>query len=451
MRLSLGLTILLLGTLLAGEAAAQAGQFGLSLDKKAKGLNAGDFLVLPSFGVGVGYDSNVFYEADDEWESPNSAVKMRLTPAVTISNRNPKDFSVALNGAATFNKYFSDSESVASHDGLTGEAGLRLGLFERSPVRLKLEESFRRVMERRNVESSRDFNRYVNRIGGDLVFKPGGGALGITLGYRFVSDFFSDVDKDWGDLIYHDIKLNSTWKFFPFTAAVLEANWQIRDYVADGGGFYGELTDSQPLRIKAGVTGFFTKKIALTALAGWGWSFHDSRPKETNPLTKGAEEGFSGFIAEVRLTGKWTENSLSELSYEQTFDDSLLSNYVVRYKAGIGHQQRLFRDILLKLQASYTYLDFATLPAAFYYGSDGSGGPYSEASFTRADALIAFGGSFEYEITRVLAVSAVYNLELYNYDFGNRSSVFYVGFPDGRRDYQQFTRHTVLGTISVRY
>lgn len=427
-----------------------AGTLSLPKQERVQGLNAGSFLLVPSLSLGVGYDSNLFYEADDEWEQPNAVMRMSVVPAVSISNRNPGDFRLALDGSATVNRYFSSDPDVTEQNGIGGDIALRAGLFERSPVVLRLEEQFRRVLERRNVESVRDFNRYVNRVGGDLLFKPGGGALAVTLGYRFVSDFFSDTDDNWGDLIYHDMKLSATWRFFPFTAALFEADWQIRDYVADGG-HYGELTDSKPLRLRAGVTGFITKRFAVTALLGWGWSFHADQPAETDPQTLDATDSYSGLLAEVRLAYKLSENGLTELGYEHSFDDSLLANYVSKHRISLSHQQRFFRDLLLDLKLSYTYLDFSTLPAAYYYGTDEEAAAYTEASFTRADAVIGVGATLDYDISRYLAVSLAYNLELYNYDFGDRTSVFYVGYADGTKDYQQYTRQTLMGYVIVRY
>lgn len=446
-----GTWIVFVALLIAPGVLSAQGMGKLSLPKaeREQGLVAGSFLMVPSLSLGIGYDSNVFYEADDEWEAPNGVMRMTLTPAIAITTRNPGDFRLSLDGSALINRYFSDDSDVAEQNGIGGDVSLRVGLFERSPVVVRLEESFRRVLERRNVESVRDFNRYVNRVGGDVLFRPGGGALVMSLGYRFNSDFFSDTQQDWGDLVYHDMKFTGSWRFFPFTAALLEASWQIRDYVADGG-HYGELTDSQPVRLRAGLTGFFTNRLAVTAMLGWGWSNHDGRV-EANPEAAGSNEGFSGLLAEVRLAYKWTPKALTEAGYEHGFDDSLLANYVSRHRFSVSHEQRLFNDLSLAVNASYTYLDFATLPSAYFYGSGGGDGAFSEASFTRADAVIGLGAVVNYDVTRWMGLSFSYTAELYNYDFGDRSTVFYVGFADGTRDYQQYTRHLFMGNVVLRY
>ncbi len=450
MRLGNWIALLVVLASPVGASAQGVGKLSLPKTDRQQGLVAGSFLFVPQLSLGVGYDSNLFYEANDEWETPNGVMRMTLTPALSISNRNPGDFRVSLDGSALVNRYFSDDAAVSEQNGVGGELAFRLGLFERSPLVIRLEENFRRVLERRNVESVRDFNRYVNRVGADVVFKPGGGALVFDFGYRFVSDYFSDTEDDWGDLIYHDMRLTGSWRFFPFTAALIEANWQIRDYVADGG-HYGELTDNQPLRLRAGLTGFITNRFAVTAMIGWGWSMHDDRV-ETSPDAKGSNESFSGLLAEVRLGYKWSGNSLTGLSYEHSFEDSLLANYVSRHRFVLGHEQRLWTDLVLNVKGSYTYLDFATLPSAYFYGASGSSdGAYTEASFTRADAVMGLTASIDYDISRWMAVSFSYSAELYNYDFGDRSTVFYVGFEDGTRDYQQYSRHLFMGNVVLRY
>lgn len=434
-----------------GQDAGATGALRLPAMDRPLGLQGGGFVFVPSLGLTYGYDSNVFYEADTAFESPNSAQILIVKPGVSVHNRNVENISLEVDGSAEIRRYLSGNDAVSEQSNVAGSVGVKAQFFRRAAVSLELEERFKRALERRNVETSRNFNRHVNRVGGAVTFAPGGRALQVRGSYYFVYDLFTDTVADWGDLVRHDIGLAGTWKFFPFTTAVLDIRWQIRDYVADGGGYYGELTDSKPLWMRAGLSGFITKKLSVTALAGWGLSLHDSRQlsAEEQETTPDAAGSYSGPIAEVRLGLRFDPTSIAQLGYTYSFRDSVFSNYAVYHRLSLNGQKRLFGRLDLIGDLSYSYISYAQLPRSYLYNTTQPNLEGLTTGYERVDGMLAFQLSANLDIARYLAAEVSYRLEVLNN--GLSGSDFGIEFADGYVDTIGYTRHIVMASLILRY
>ena len=453
--------VVALGVLHAGEASAQflGGTGALKLPPRPMklGVHTDDFVLLPTFVLGMAYDTNVFYEDVSDYEEPNSSPLLKVGPGLTIINRNTRNLKVKFSGNAYVDYYLADSETVSEHSNFGGDVGIAATFFNSGQFSLTLRERFRRALERRNGQTGSNFNRHLNRVGAGAVFKPGGGALEIRTDYDFVADLFSDTTKDWGDLVYHDVRLRASWKFFPFTAVLAEGNWQVRDYLSDGHGYYGELTDNTPLKGRIGINGFITKKLSFMALVGWGHSFHAERtvdPQETAE-TPDANQSFNSVIGEARLSLRFSPNTILQGGYVRDFRDSLFSNFVSYHKFYGNFQQRIASRVDVELDVAYLYLTYAQLPRSYLYNaqSDAVTGLLG-AGWDRTDILLVGQMKTTVDITRALGLELLYRMELNNEPF-NSDAKFGVRRTeaDGTtiEDYLAYNRHFILGSLVVRY
>jgi hypothetical protein len=456
--------------LAAGPAAGQTfgGTGDLKLPPMARelGLSGGGFLFLPTLKLGYGYDSNVFLEDSMAGqEEPNGSQLVDIRPGIELKNRNRDNLSLDFRGGGLVRQYLTGNDVVSEHGDIGGDVGLRVGFLESGPLSLRVKERFQRVLERRTFETTRKFNRHVNDVGAGMTFQPGGRALQLNLDYSFVADLMTDTSADWGDLIFHDVMLQGSWKFFPFTALVLEANWQYRDYLMESRGFYGELTDNFPLRIRAGVNGFITPKLSVLGLIGYGNSFHEVRPMSAAEAaapaaqqTPNANDSFNMVLGEVRVSFKPTETTILQASYRYDFQDSVFTNYAAYHKLVANFQQRLFGRFDLVVDVGYFDVFFSQIPFEYLHNSYDSSVIGFNATGTgyREDRILMGALRGILDINRLLAFELSYNVELFNEPL-NSDGKFYTclehgcNSPDVIKDSLAYQRHLVMGTLTLRY
>lgn len=347
--------------------------------RKALGLNAAGFIFRPELTFSTEYNTNLFYAADDDPTQPVDAWLIKLIPALAFQSPRHSVLIVNANGAFEFRKYFHERETVTKQSMFGGVAGLDATFFPRGVVSVTLHEDFRRVLERRNFETTESWDRNFNKAGADINIRPGGKAMSFRLGYNFITDYFLDTSGDWGDLHRHDIHARYSWKFFPFTALIFEAGWEMNDYLDAGQGHYGELTDSMPLRTRVGINGFITKSLAIMVMAGYGNSFHETRDVATGETTnKGENASYNSFLAEVRVSWKATPSTILQLGYKHDFRDSVFSNFITYDMAYANATQRFFGIWDIRANVNYQYLQYSALPFAY--------------QTTRPDVIAQYGG-----------------------------------------------------------
>lgn len=462
-----GLLLLLLPVSMSWAQSAPAMSGKLSLEKGKAfdlGLRTDDFLFLPSLELGWGYDSNLFYANDDAYESPTPSQFLHVVPKMVVSNLNTKNVKLDFDGSATVNYYIADSESVQDHNSLGGLVGASATFFNDGPVSLQVRERFRRALDRRNEESGQSFNQNLNRIGGGILFRPGGRSLEVKADYDFMADYFTDPAADWGDVQAHEMAVRANWKFFPFTALVLDSTWQFRDYLYEGDGYYGELTDCAPFKIRVGVNGFITKKLAVMAMLGYGNSFHDERD-ETAAQAKGtpdANSSFSGLLADARVSYKLSPSTLVQTGYSYDFSDSLFVNYVAYHEIFVDGQQRVANIVDLGVTAAYRYMMYSQIPYKFLNNDLGVGiNGILNSGWDRRDQIVKLDATATVTISRYLAFQAMYSAE-FNNAFSEASAfgTYYCqsgkkdckdNDPTYREDIMAYTRHLLQGSFIVRY
>ncbi len=464
------LFVAVLALLSSVPAAAQTlgGTGDLRLPPMARqlGLSGGGFLFLPSLKLGYGYDTNVFLEDSlAGQEDPDGSQLLDIRPGIELKNKNRDNLSLDFRGGGLVRQYLTGDDVISEHSDIGGDVGLKVGFLESGPVSLRVKERFQRVLERRTFETTRKFNRHVNDVGAGVTFQPGGRALQLNLDYSFVADLMTDTSGDWGDLIFHDVALQGSWKFFPFTALVLEADWQYRDYLMESRGFYGELTDNYPLRIRAGVNGFITPKLSVLALIGYGNSFHEVRPTSAaeaaapaDQQTPNANDSFNMVLGEVRVSFKPTETTILQASYRYDFQDSVFTNYAAYHKISANFQQRLFGRFDLIVDAGYFDVFYSQLPYEYLHNSYDTSvvGFNATGRGYREDRILMGGVRGVVDITRLLAFELAYSMELFNEPFNSDGKFFTClehacNSPDVIKDSIAYQRHQVMGILTLRY
>ena len=458
-RTAVFLVVMLFSTAVGAQIYSGTGALKLGPLPRELGLKAGNFNIQPFLNVGYGYDSNLFYNDDTQWEKPSGAQLVKIVPGLKVVNLNTRNLELSFGGSALIDRYISDVEAVKKQSNVGGDAKISAAFFKSSPVSLRVSEQFRRALERRHTESSENYNRNVNRVGAGVGFKPGGGALELGVDYAFVADLFADVEGDWGDLIYHDITLKGSWKFFPYTALVLDGNWQAREYLDKDMGKYGELTPSKPLRVRFGLNGFITRKLSVMALVGYGNSFHEQRV--TADMNPRENDSFNMVIGEARVSARFSPNTILQGGYQFDFNDSTFSNYVQFHKFYINFQQRFLNRIDVGADLSYFIKDYAQLPKAYFEASTDkatTGSFYGLLTgYDRRDLVLHARLTAAVDITRFLAFEASYNMELNNEPmnssgkFGTCMEAVCTDLGQTFIDYVAYQRHFVLASLILRY
>jgi hypothetical protein len=416
--------------------------------RKVLGLNAAGFIFKPELSFSTEFNTNLFYSDENDPMKPVEAWLIKVIPALAFQSPRHSVLMVDAHGAFEFRKYFHARESVTKQSMFGGVAGLEATFFPRSVVSVTLHEDFRRVLERRNFESTASWDRNFNKAGADINIRPGGKAMSFRIGYNFITDYFLDTAGDWGDVHRHEVHGRYSWKFFPFTALILEAGWEMHDYLDKDQGYYGELTDSMPLRTRVGINGFITKSLAVMLMAGYGNSFHDTRSVATGETTNKGENGsYNSFLAEARVSWKATPNTILQLGYKHDFRDSVFANYVQYERVYANAKQRFFGIWDLRFDASFEYLQYAALPYAY--------------QTTRPDVIAQFGGlvgqrfrndnafrvnvGTDVDILRYLKVSLDYHFQMLD-------TPFFVQLRDASApDSLGYLSHVITMMLTVRY
>lgn len=416
--------------------------------RKTLGLNAAGFIFKPELTFSTEYNTNLFYADENDPIAPMDAWLIKLIPSLAFQSPRHSVLMVDAHGAFEFRKYFHKRETVTKQSMFGGVAGLEAVFFPRSVVSVTLHEDFRRLLERRNFETTASWDRNFNKAGLTINIRPGGKAMSFRVGYDFITDYFLDTTGDWGDVHRHDVNARYSWKFFPFTALIIEAGWEMQDYLHKDGGHYGELTDSMPLRTRVGINGFITKSIAVMLMAGYGNSFHDKRSVAAGETTnKGENDSYNSFLAEARFSWKATPTTILQIGYKHDFRDSVFSNYLQYDRVYANAKQRLFSLWDLRLDASYEYLQYSALPHAYQTSR-----PDVIAQFGglvgqrfRNDSAIRVNVGTDVDILRYLKVSLDYRFQMLDTPF------FVLLRNTSAPDSLGYMSHVITMMLTVRY
>jgi|GEM_PF-1208990 len=298
---------------------------GIKVGKKSK-FHGG--LSLP-----VGVDSNVFNEAANE--SRRVGAYMYPTAWVGVGSRDvvggvlqtpPErtsrlaDYNIGLIGG--FRQFLSGDDTLLDVPNFSFGSAVRLSILPGRRFEIRVADDVFRGAAPGNIESRGtdfNFNRIEHEGSLDLIARPGGGRLSLSLGYRNRYMRFGQGDLAKSNHMRHGLAHETKWRFLPKSALVFNYTFDWTFYtdccVSVG---LGRNEDSFAHRIKGGYRGQIGKKVALDAMVGWGFGYY--RDDQNGP-------NFNSFIGNAGLSYFPTMRTTLSLVGSRSFNDSLFGNY----------------------------------------------------------------------------------------------------------------------------
>ncbi len=388
------------------------------------GIRTGDLELHPGVEGEVGYDSNYFQrsgEVDAQVNEPViSAMRFRLIPSLTLSTLGAQrrsldtsqaapptvNFRAGVNAGlnyllATDSKY---SKQVQDQSHIDAGANFNLDVLPERPWGAEFMGNFVRIAEASNSpDTNVAFNRDALRLGGGIVWRPGGGLFDWHLGYELHYNYFEKQAFRQYNNTQHYVKTRGRWRFLPRTALLYDASLGFISYQNAT-----TQSDSTPVRARLGLNGLVTNHFALLAMAGWGASFYSPR---VHP-----PQNFDSLIAQGEL--KWyvlPKPNLSPdkatvglssiaLGYIRDFHNSYLGDYYGRDRGYLNFSYFAGGQVLLKLEGGFSHLRY---PPSYYATGGRQFGAFSE---NRVDATL-FG---EYRLSDTFGINTTlrYNANL---------------------------------------
>ena len=414
--------------LVAGQGIARA-EVGLVLppvsDEASRGFRFGEFILIPELATQGAYTYNMFRQ--DPREGRSDAGQLVIRPGFRLDNPNPSNFQLTWDGNAGLNFYFSSDQNAKRLARFSAGTTMKMEILPKSVFGLFVLDSYLRELMPRNYSSPATFDRNFNHAEAGFTVRPGGGALQISASYAFNLDMFDQFSE--GDVFYHQVRLLTTWDFFPKTTFLIDADWRYTSWRHE---LEGLRNNSMPLRAVAGVKGYVTKKIALTVKAGYGQGFYRSG------------QDVKTFIGEASLGFKFTPYTLLEAGYDRDFTDSFWARWYIADSAYLKFGQQLWERLNLELGARYSYVQYASFDPK---SLDPTTTTVPNETDRRDHALVATA-SISCSIARWVAVKVGYQMygiftkfQIDSKDTSGKPSV----------DYGGYVQHQVFGELSLLY
>lgn len=384
-RRSLVGTLALLATGTVATAAAQDG---------GPGLVAANLRLAPSLTLGLGYDSNVFYES--EAESPVSALRLDITPALAISTVAVRSVDFGLNVQAQWRQFLNYSEEdAADQSRLDVDASVGARFNPNGFVSVRPANEFRLTNETAFSDAGDPFQVLHNNASLEVGFHPGGSARSSRLGfsgtivgsYRLWDyDQFDNLDRDsFG--AFGEMK----WNFLPKTALFLNAGLATLRYAeeADGTNPFAN-SDGLPYSVSAGLSGLLATRFGLLARIGYSDTNRDV----------GASTG--SVIGQLEGTVYLSQSAKTSLGYRYDVADAAFGNFTTYHRI-YGSLSATSRVVNAELTAFYQMSEYGELSpqAQAVIQSDVS---------QRKDDLVGAGVSLGFPLGRYFELGAAYDV-----------------------------------------
>ncbi|QDG52732.1 hypothetical protein FIV42_18895 [Persicimonas caeni] len=328
----------------------------------------GGWKLTPALTLSGGYNSNVFRTGEgEEFSSPTVDSPLGyVEPSLRISNPGARSFLLDFDASLQWEQYFGGEVTAESggvvnpveQSGLSAKADIAATFNPKGDVSLTLDENFTRLNEPSNFTGNGTYNWIVNRAGATVGIQPGAGILDVDLGYHWWLHYYETETLSQLDRNEHRFDLAARWRFLPKTALLVEADYGILSYSDSAN--EGEREDldepvlanfgSTPLRVQGGLSGLLTRRIAVRALAGYGWSMYEEGPS------------FSGVIGTAALAytfGRLDLKNNLELGYTRDFRNSTLGNYYSGHTVFANLEAGLYeRLVVMRLGGRFELRDY---------------------------------------------------------------------------------------------
>lgn len=355
--------------------------FAADANAQQSGVQLGRYRLVPRVFAGLGYDSNVFYQDDNNVESPTSSAVAIVRPSVEVSSAKSANLGVDLDVGLRYLSYLSDNEAVSAQDGFDVDGKLGVTFNRRGGFALRLSDRFVRTNTAPFEEGTDSYQRIQNEVAAALLIQPGGRVITGTLEagvqmVRYQTESLSDLDQT-----NYRLSQQFSWKFLPKTQFVIRAEERFIRYDSGTRQVPGDIDcsgitdanalnecnalnelngalsgtslvvnpDSSPVRVRAGFTGLLTKKISFAALGGWANTFTEQG------------ENFNGFVGELELNYEIGPASRASLGYYYDMSPSTFSGFYNSHKVSLGFNQQIAGRVDLELRGMVDYRAYGTV------------------------------------------------------------------------------------------
>lgn len=421
----LALVFLLWGAPVQGQGQADGASsdasVGDSQPSPRRGVGRGSIEAHPGVRLEGGFDSNVFYE--DEQEAPVSSFNLAVVPSIELKTRRSRQAEVNLDAEVRYLQYFSEDERVVEQSGFWLKGSGSVVFNPRGAVAFRLNDTFQRTQDAPNGAALGSVNRIVNTAGAGLLIQPGGRRLKVDLGGSFTVYRFGVIE----DLNKQSVGLDAriSYDFYPKTRAFISANWDFITYEQNQRQlpafdddlpdflqpFEGDSTlqniNSQPLRVNAGLEGLIGPRFNLRLQGGFGKGFYDSG------------DDVNSFLALAEGSYLIGPTSRATLGYERDFTDSTLGNFTIHDKVFTRYNQQFGGRFDFMLEGNFRYVRYAPFEQIVLDQVSVEGQPGADAFSTtsRRDPIFGVKTEGTLFLGRVFLIGARYQLDVNATDF----------------------------------
>jgi hypothetical protein len=430
------LTILLA----AGSAWAQASADGPSVQvaigysglpqrspSQQSGVQVSDETLLHiGLGAEVGYDSNVFYSKDD----PRGSATTRIVPFLELTNASrtgvaPSNVFFDLGASLTYREYLNNDPAIKSQRAFMPSAFGNLDISRNQEISFGIIEGFSRSEDPPYVENQQPITRDVNQASARVRWAPGGGRLAEVLTYTNTLDLFEHDPLRVANSMSHLLTLDSSWKWLPKTALVLQISQGYTSYLNTNAA--GERkASSLPLHVMAGVRGLITAKLSVNLLVGYGNGFYDTIHTST--------AGAGAFTVGAELNYRPTILTSIGLGYRRDFQNAVLGDFYYVDAVYLNVGQAIAGRLGFGLTARYESRSFQNIPLTI-----DPNGPVT----SRHDNYFQVGANLDYHIREWTYAGVAYMLMDNSSDYVPPTMM-----APGQVDY---VKHLVFARLGVTY
>ena len=418
---------------------------GLQPTSAEFGIEAGDFVVQPRLFLEGAYTTN-FYREDPRSQVSGQTTEltdvfmMKLRPGIGMYNPGFSKVAVTAGIDANIRVPLSGSETEKDLIDVGGVAHLAVSFFPRGPFTFVIHEQFRRDLWNRPASTVANANRNKNKLGADIVIKPGGGAIEFKLGYDWDLDRYDDATNM--DVDQHRFRFVGSWRFYPLSYVFVESTFDMLDYPNaedDSGSSLGNYRPATPVRAFAGVSGYFTERVALLLRVGYGNSLLEEQAA--------APDNFEFVVGMAQLSFRFGQGTVLHVGGAHDFEPVIFGGYRSYYRGYMSLDQRLGSFGMLHIDAAYDYREYGVW-SPYPYDIPNAGNITPQVSDSqRQDARLRTGMLVDFNVHRAFGITLGYRYDKVLTDFN-----IVINTPDfDAQSFMGYDEHRIFTTLNVRY
>lgn len=383
------------------------------------GIRTGNFELHPGVAAEAGYDSNYFLRSGEEGDDVVPVWRLRVTPSLSLATLGQKRRESVAVGAppsltmraslwAAYNELIAadstDSEQVSDNRHLDLGVSALVNIAPARPVGGDLYGDFVRTGEpSKALSTDVAFDRGSARVGGGVIWRPGGGVFDWRVGYELRYNYFEDAGFVEFDNFQHTVNTRGRWRFLPRTAVLYDGSYSWVRYTNETA-----QNDGDYVQARGGLNGLITNRFAFLALLGWNSSYYEDTAEQP-------ARNYDGFVAHGEV--KWflmpgapapgsANVGLSSIAagYHRSFSNSYLGAFYVVDRGYVNFNYFVSGVFVVHVEAG---LGNESYPESAFIDGNLAPRTRGEFSLTRFDSRV-FG---EYRFSDTLAVNTTLSYE----------------------------------------